>query len=316
MEGVVTPATEPLTLAEQEALLTCEHEIERGLNTFYQVGDALAEIRDRRLYRELYGTFEAYCRERWGMARQHAYRLIGAAMVVGNLSPIGDTLPANESVVRPLARLDPEQQPVAWQLAVETAPNGKPTAAHVAEVVDQLRLITPPPSVPIPIPVHYSSNSEEWYTPPHIIERVVEFFDVIDLDPCSNSNAAPNVPAKVVYTKEDDGLVQPWDGRVYMNPPYGDEIGQWVRRMVELYQLRRVEAAIALLPARTDTAWFAELWRYPLCFIRGRLRFSNSPTGAPFPSVIAYLGDDLKGFARWFGDLGHIVIEHEASRDT
>ena len=70
-----------------------------------------------------------------------------------------------------------------------------------------------------------SSESSEWYTPSHIIELTLELFNgAIDTDPCSNSKSNPNVPARNLYTKDDDGLAQTWYGSVYMNPPYGVEI--------------------------------------------------------------------------------------------
>lgn len=73
-------------------------------------GNALLAIRDKRLYREQYGTFEEYCRGRWGLGRAHAYRLIEGASVIANLSPMGDILPTSERQARALTRLEPEQQ--------------------------------------------------------------------------------------------------------------------------------------------------------------------------------------------------------------
>lgn len=67
-----------------------------------------------RLYREQFATFEDYCRERWGMSRVHAHRLIESAEVIGNLLPIGNTVPANEAQARALTGLEPEQQRTAW----------------------------------------------------------------------------------------------------------------------------------------------------------------------------------------------------------
>lgn len=104
--------------------------IERGLNTFVEVGQALLEIRDNRLYKESYSTFEEYCRERWGMERRHAYRLIDAAQVVENVSNWTQITPANESQTRPLVGLSPDEQKTVWLQAVETAPNGKVTGAR------------------------------------------------------------------------------------------------------------------------------------------------------------------------------------------
>jgi len=118
-----------------------ERTIERGLQTFVNVGNALREIKDDNLHTVDYDTFEAYCAGRWGMARQHAYRLMDSAAVTENLrvSPIGDkALPTTESQARPLTQLDPEDQPVAWELAIEKAGDGKVTAAIVEQAVAEL----------------------------------------------------------------------------------------------------------------------------------------------------------------------------------
>jgi DNA modification methylase len=124
-----------LSVSEQADLERLEAIIGAGLQTFVEVGSALAEVRDRRLYRQEFGTFEEYCRERWGMVRSRAYQLIDAAGVAANVHNCGRTAPANEAQVRPLASLDPVGQREAWALAVATAPNGRPTAAHVSSVV-------------------------------------------------------------------------------------------------------------------------------------------------------------------------------------
>ena len=87
----------------------------------------------------------------------------------------------------------------------------------------------------------------------------------------------------------DDGLAQAWHGRVYLNPPYGHAIDAWIAKLVNEHNASEVEAAIALVPARTDTAWFARLDPYPRVFVAGRLTFSNAAHSAPFPSAVAYL---------------------------
>jgi hypothetical protein len=124
-----------LTSAEQRRLQEFETTIERGLQTFYEVGYALAEIREQRLYRAEYGTFEDYCVERWKMRRAQANRLITASEVMENLDPIGSK-PTNEAQTRPLAKLPAEEQGPAWEEAVERS-GGKPTARHVEEVVKE-----------------------------------------------------------------------------------------------------------------------------------------------------------------------------------
>lgn len=115
-----------------------EATIERGLATFVEVGHALAAIRDGRLYRATHRTFEDYCRDRWEFDRVRAHRLIRAAGVVDDLLPIGNTVPATESQARPLVALPADQRVIAWRRAVDSAPNGRPTASHVERAVREL----------------------------------------------------------------------------------------------------------------------------------------------------------------------------------
>ena len=125
-----------LTASESTALAEHEAVIERGIQTFYEVGMALANIRDRKLYRANHGTFEDYCQQRWQMSKAHAYRMIDAAEVV---SPIGDSglpLPANEGQARELGRVPEPDRAEVWRETVERT-EGKPTAAAVRETYEQ-----------------------------------------------------------------------------------------------------------------------------------------------------------------------------------
>jgi hypothetical protein len=120
--------TEPLTAMERSALVHEEAAIEQGAE---KVAKALAAIRDRRLYREDYSTFEDYCRERWGMTHRHVNREIVAAEVAEALGPMG---PVPERQARELAdlRQDPDALRDAYQKAHE-ATEGKVTAAAIRE---------------------------------------------------------------------------------------------------------------------------------------------------------------------------------------
>jgi Mn-containing catalase len=92
---------------QHDRLTYLENLIARNQCHFHEIGKALKEIRDSRLYKLiLFETFEAYPRDRWDMEKAQAYRLIEAYKVISNLSPIGDILPGNESQVRPLAQLN------------------------------------------------------------------------------------------------------------------------------------------------------------------------------------------------------------------
>ncbi|MBA3583013.1 MAG: hypothetical protein H0W36_00535 [Gemmatimonadetes bacterium] len=156
-----------------------------------------------------------------------------------------------------------------------------------------------------------TSDTAEWYTPPKVIERVVATLGEIDLDPCSNSYGDPRIPAQRHYRESDDGLARPWVGRVYMNPPYGLAIGAWVDKLAEEYESGRCTEAIALVPARTDTSWWAHLPASLVCFVTGRLAFSDHDTPAPFPSAACYLGKNDKAFAAEFLSLGLVYVRLE-----
>lgn len=150
----------------------------------------------------------------------------------------------------------------------------------------------------------FSTGESEWPTPPHVVSAAVETLGAIDLDPCAS--AAGRVPATTCYTIEDDGLAQPWRGRVYMNPPYGRVIGDWVDRLTSEYTNGNVTAFVALVPARTDTAWFQNFTGSHLCLVRGRLTFGDAEQGAPFPSAAAYMGPNPQTFLSAFSVLGPV----------
>ena len=98
-----------------------EDTIEQGLHTFVEVGNALATIRDLRMYRDTHESFEAYCRDRWNMSRSVAYDTIAAADAVKALSAIADTpTPANEGQARQLRGLEPELAAEVMQRATST----------------------------------------------------------------------------------------------------------------------------------------------------------------------------------------------------
>lgn len=133
--------TSEITLDESKRLIALERQIAGGLRTFVQVGEALCEIRDSRLYRVEFGTFEEYCKSKWGFTKTQAFRLIGGAEVAKNLSPIGDktkVVPVKESQARPLTSLPPEQQSEAWEKAVDDAGGEQPTAKQVENAVKQV----------------------------------------------------------------------------------------------------------------------------------------------------------------------------------
>lgn len=126
---------------DKQRLEQLESVIQKNLQSFYEVGRALMEIRDNRLYEKVRGiaNFETYCRERWDMSKPRAYQLIEAAEINENLSTIVDEKPTHETQLRPLSKIkNPEQQREVWKKAIDTAPQGKITERHVQKVVREV----------------------------------------------------------------------------------------------------------------------------------------------------------------------------------
>jgi hypothetical protein len=126
---------EILNIDESHELERCEVVIKQGLQTFIEVGQALRTIREKRLYRISFKTFEDYCVGRWAFKKSQAYQLIDASVVISNLSAIAEILPKTESQTRPLTRLEPEIQKEVWTEVVKTHGDNI-TAAKVQTVVN------------------------------------------------------------------------------------------------------------------------------------------------------------------------------------
>ena len=132
--------------------------------------------------------------------------------------------------------------------------------------------------------VHFSSRSDDWATPQSFFDRLDEEFD-FTLDPCSDKY---NAKCSKFFTKEDDGLSKSWAGEtVFMNPPYGRVIGDWVRKAFE-ESLNEGTTVVALIPARTDTKYWHEyvMKAAEIRLVKGRLKFGNGADNAPFPSAV------------------------------
>lgn len=127
-----------LTIAEYKTLARHEATIESGLKKFMAVGKSLLAIRDARLYRADYGTFEAYCKERWGISVNRGYQFIEAFEVADGISKILDIGDMTESQARALKDVPVEQRAEVLQAAAEESPSGKPTARKIAETAARL----------------------------------------------------------------------------------------------------------------------------------------------------------------------------------
>ena len=132
----MTVATERLSAHERAELREFEADIAEGARGFVKMGRALAAVRDRRLYRETHDTFDAYCKDQWGMGRGRAYELIGAAEVVESLSAIGVQAPTTERAARELTSLRGTPEVMAGVMTKAVEQHGSdPTAAQLREIV-------------------------------------------------------------------------------------------------------------------------------------------------------------------------------------
>ena len=133
----------------------------------------------------------------------------------------------------------------------------------------------------------YSSRTEEWGTPQDLFDKLNDEFG-FTLDPCANEE---NHKCNKYFTIEDDGLKQDWSNDVvFMNPPYGREIGKWVEKAYK--ESLKGAVVVCLIPARTDTRyWHNYIFPYAkdIRFLKGRLKFvkgNKIGDAAPFPSAV------------------------------
>lgn len=155
-------------------------------------------------------------------------------------------------------------------------------------------------------PVVFSSATEEWATPRAFVRAIERRLGgPFDLDVCATPE---NTVCERFYTKGDDGLSKPWNAeRVWMNPPYGYGIGKWIRKAWESSE-RDAGIVVALIPAKTETAWWHDyvMRAVEICLIRGRMRFSGSLVNAPFPSALV-MWEPVRGWDPTFTTMNRIL---------
>ena len=137
--------------------------------------------------------------------------------------------------------------------------------------------------------VHFSSATDLWETPQDFFDKLnAEFHFTTDV--CASIE---NAKCGWFFTKEVNALSQQWAGVCWMNPPYGREINQWMKKAYN----SSLDGAtvVCLVPARTDTAWWHDYAvKGEVRFIRGRLKFGGHKNSAPFPSAIVIFNNTAK----------------------
>lgn len=130
--------------------------------------------------------------------------------------------------------------------------------------------------------VHYSSETDDWATPQEFFDALNQEFG-FNLDPCASDT---NKKCAKYYTAERNGLYQDWgQSTVFMNPPYGRAIKDWMKKGYE--SSLQGATVVCLVPARTDTIWWHDYaMKGEIRLLKGRLKFGNAKTNAPFPSAV------------------------------
>lgn len=140
--------------------------------------------------------------------------------------------------------------------------------------------------------VHFSSKTDLWATPQPFFDRLNAEF-TFTLDPCSDGN---NAKCQRYFTAKENGLAQDWSkDTVFMNPPYGRAIGNWIRKAYE--ESERGAMVVALIPSRTDTRYWHDyvMKADEIRLVKGRLKFGDGSSPAPFPSaVVIFKANDRK----------------------
>ena len=318
-----------LTIVEEDRFKSLENTIERGLKVFYEVGEALAEIKDSKFYRfEGYENFEAYVIGRWGMKANYARRLITSSNVIENIAesvPIGTDLPQTESQTRELAKAPEEDQAPIWDLA--TSATEVPTAKEVAsarETYEDVKEEMPEATEEVILEVAkgkrapmvtLNTGDNEWYTPSEYVESARAVMGSIDVDPASNPLANEKVKADTYYTIDTNGLDKEWTGNVWLNPPYSNPlIRHFIEKMIESWKSGIMKAGILLTNNSTDTIWFHLVANEctAMCLTKGRIKFYKNEDNIASPTngqVFYYFGEDIEAFKNEFSQHGLIIVK-------
>tara|TARA_R110002126_G_scaffold138790_1_gene283363 strand:+ start:7664 stop:8146 length:483 start_codon:yes stop_codon:yes gene_type:complete len=149
----------------------------------------------------------------------------------------------------------------------------------------------------------FSSKSNDWGTPQNFYDKLNNSFGPFTLDPCSDGQ---NNKTDNYFTKEQNGLSQDWSGnKVFMNPPYGRAIKDWLKKAYEEGQKPNT-TVVCLIPARTDTKYWHDyvMKAQAVYFVKGRLKFGDSNNSAPFPSSVIVFTSALSPFGTIMGAMG------------
>jgi phage N-6-adenine-methyltransferase len=248
--------------------------LERGrgtLSSWRPVLDALGvELRGRSLAAGPVGASLAALRCRRGLSRRELARSLGASRnTLARLEAGGpgrlETLEAYGEVIGAGLHLAPARSPLGFY-----AGPGNSSAHH------------------------------GWETPLELVASLETALGRFDLDPCAAAAdlRSARVKARVRLTMADNGLAAAWRGRVFVNPPYGRQLGRWIEKCAA--EAAAGALVVGLVPARTCTRWWHDhvAGAADVFMLRGRLRFGDGEQAAPFPSAVVVWGGEQETMRR------------------
>ena len=154
------------------------------------------------------------------------------------------------------------------------------------------------------------NKTDCWNTPPEFVGDVLKYFGTLDLDPCSNDEDNPNVPAKKVYTEITNGLAHRWTANsVFMNHPYSQS-DKWIPYAVSQYELGYAKEMILLIKLDVSTKWWRSVSQYSWIAVNERMKFGDGTGASPFQSAIIYLGKNLEKFNTIFCKYGTLYAPY------
>jgi phage N-6-adenine-methyltransferase len=164
------------------------------------------------------------------------------------------------------------------------------------------------------------SGSVEWHTPASYLDWARQVLGEFDLVPASNDVAQQQVRALAYFTREDDGLAQQWNGRIFCNPPYADA-GKFIDKLLSELSAGRATEAVLLVNAHCDTRWFhrAAAACSAICFSLGRICFEKAngdqPRQPAYGSAFIYFGQRVDRFRAAFAGQG-LIMRPDAARSA
>jgi len=305
----MTELLPPIMTAIEAA--ACEEQIVQHLTSARAL---LYEFVQRDGWRALgYASWPSWAQERFGKSQSFVYRMLSAAQIEHELTgSVEGVLPeAHARVLAPL-KARPEQLKAAASIA-ENLAAAESRAVSTRHFEEAVRIINQPASDRKAL--HQSvrdGGSVEWYTPATIAAAARQVLGNIDLDPASCALANTVIQAERFYTQDDDGLQQPWAGRLFFNFPYDRGQESWVAKLVSEIAAGRVVEAIGVCNEVPDRGWYQALDQCMHTKVQcdKRVRFWNSAGQQDSPvaaNAIFYCGPKPAKFAAVFASFGRVI---------